>query len=97
MINETYDYDFSDYALTSLKRRIERLIQFHNIKHPDLLIERLRDDKAYFQRFLEEIAVESTEMFRDPSLWRYFRDELFPLIFKDNLKIKIWFPTLCFR
>ncbi len=93
VIKETYDYDFSEYALTSLKRRIERLIQLQNLKHPDLLIERLRDDKAYFQRFLEEIVVESTEMFRDPSLWRYLRDDLFPSLCKDNLKIKVWLPT----
>ncbi len=93
VIKETHDYDFSEYTLTSLKRRIERLIQLQNLRHPDLLIERLRDDKAYFQRFLEEIAIESTEMFRDPSFWRYLRDELLPSLLHDNLKIKIWFPS----
>jgi chemotaxis protein methyltransferase CheR len=93
VIKETHDYDFSEYTLTSLKRRIERLIQLQNLRHPDLLIERLRDDKAYFQRFLEEVAIESTEMFRDPSFWRYLRDELLPSLLHDNLKIKIWFPS----
>jgi len=92
VIKETYDYDFSDFALTSLKRRFERIIQLHNLKHTDLLIERLREDKVFFQIFLQEIAVESTEMFRDPSLWRYLRDDLLPTIFKDNYKPKIWLP-----
>ena len=56
VINETYNYDFSDYALTSLKRRIERSIQNHNIKHVDIFIERLHDDKVFFNQFLQEIA-----------------------------------------
>jgi chemotaxis protein methyltransferase CheR len=91
-INESYNYDFSDYALTSLKRRIERSIQYHNIKHVDILIERLHDDKLFFDQFLQELAIESTEMFRDPSFWRYLRDELLPLIFKDIYRPKIWLP-----
>ena len=93
VINETYNYDFSDYSLTSLKRRIEKSIQNHNIKHVDILIERLHDDKLFFNQFLQEIAIESTEMFRDPSFWRYLRDELLPLIFKDIYKPKIWLPS----
>jgi chemotaxis protein methyltransferase CheR len=93
VINETYNYDFSDYALTSLKRRIERSIQYHNIKQVDILIERLHDDKLFFDQFLHEIAIESTEMFRDPSFWRYFRDELLQLIFKDIYRPKIWLPS----
>lgn len=68
VIKESYDYDFSEYALISLKRRFERVIQIHNLKHPDLLIEKLREDSNFFNYFLQEIAVESTEMFRDPSL-----------------------------
>jgi len=93
VINETYNYDFSDYSLTSLKRRFERSIQNHNIKHVDIFIERLHDDKLFFNQFLQEISIESTEMFCDPSFWRFLRDELLPLIFNDVNKLKIWLPS----
>ncbi len=92
VIKETYNYDFSDYALISLKRRFENVIQKHNFKYHDLLIEKLRHDEVFFQNFLKEISVESTEMFRDPALWRNLRDELLPKIFQENLKPKIWLP-----
>ena len=92
VIKDTYDYDFNDYSLTSLKRKIEQVIQLHNLKHIDLLITRLKDDNAFFQQFLQEISIESTEMFRDPSFWRYLRDDLLPLIVKENYKSKIWLP-----
>jgi chemotaxis protein methyltransferase CheR len=94
VIKETYDYDFSDYALISLKRRFERVMQLHNLKHTDILIAKLHEDKPFFQSFLDEISIESTEMFRDPSLWRYLRDDLFPTMFKEVTKPKIWIP-LC--
>jgi chemotaxis protein methyltransferase CheR len=93
VIKETYNYDYSDYALISFKRRIERVLQLHNLKHADVFIEKLREDPVFFQHILQEISVESTEMFRDPSFWRYLRDELFPILIKDNFKSKIWFPS----
>lgn len=93
VIKDTYDYDFSEYALIAFKRRLERVIQLHNFKYTDSLITKLREDKPFFQLFLQEVAVESTEMFRDPSMWRYFRDELFPLLLSENFKFKIWLPN----
>jgi chemotaxis protein methyltransferase CheR len=93
VIKDTYDYDFSEYSLTSLKRRFERVIQTHNLKHPDQLIDRIKEDKIFFQSFLQEISIESTEMFRDPSFWRSMRDEVMPLIVKENYKSKIWVPN----
>jgi chemotaxis protein methyltransferase CheR len=75
VVKETYNYDFSDYALTSLKRRFERIMQLYRLRNTEVFIERLREDKSFFQLFLQEVSIESTEMFRDPSFWRYLRDE----------------------
>lgn len=92
-IKDNFNYDFSDYALTSLKRRIEGVISRYGLKQADVLIDRLREDEKFFQIFLKEISVEATEMFRDPSLWRYLRDELLPVILSDNYKPRVWFPS----
>jgi chemotaxis protein methyltransferase CheR len=92
VIKDTYDYDFNDYSLTSFKRKIEHVIQLHNLKHIDLLITRIKEDNTFFQQFLQEVSIESTEMFRDPSFWRYLRDDLLPYIVKENYKSKIWLP-----
>ena len=93
VVKETYNYDFSDYALTSLKRRFERIMQVYRFRSPDLFIERLREDKNFFQVFLQEISIESTEMFRDPSFWRILRNEILPLLITDSFRPKIWFPS----
>lgn len=92
LIQEKYAYDFSDFALTSLKRRLEGILQQRNLKHPELLISRLNDNPKFFEQVLEDIQVPSTEMFRDPSLWRLLRDELIPRINKESPRFKIWLP-----
>ncbi|HEY9125426.1 MAG TPA: CheR family methyltransferase [Bacteroidales bacterium] len=92
-ISETYGYDFSEFALTSMKRRIENFISAFNLRSVEALIDRLKNDKQYFQTFLKSISVESTEMFRDPSFWRTLRDQLLPLILSKVARPRVWFPT----
>ena len=89
-----YGYDFSDYALTSFKHRLEKIIIKNNLSSVDSLLKKFKTNKDFFDIFLHEISVPSTEMFRDPSLWRWLRDELFNGINDKNLnRFKVWFPN----
>ncbi|HEX3006517.1 MAG TPA: CheR family methyltransferase [Bacteroidales bacterium] len=92
LIQEKYGFDFSDFALTAFKRRLENFLQQRNLRHPDLLMNRLHDSPDTFEQLLEDICVPSTEMFRDPSLWRLLREEILPQIYKESPKLKIWLP-----
>ncbi|HEY4787614.1 MAG TPA: CheR family methyltransferase [Bacteroidales bacterium] len=94
LIAEKYNYDFSDFALTSFKRRIEMLMEQNNIKHPDILMNRLMENKNFVDSFIGQINVPSTEMFRDPSLWRVLRDEIITNIYRETgTGFKIWLPN----
>jgi len=93
-IKETYNYNFKNYALTFFKRRIEYIIERYNLKDADTFIKRIQNDKDFFEIFLKEISIETSEMFRDPSLWRYLKDEFFPKILKRSQQYKIWFPEV---
>lgn len=94
VIKSVYQYDFSQHALTSFKQRLERLMKLQTIGSADGLIKKLKEDAGYFDTFLHEMAVPSTEMFRDPSLWRWLREEYFPQhIDKSPGKFKIWLPA----
>lgn len=90
---EVYNIDFSSFALTSFKRRIERSMVLNNIKNSEYLASKLREDSNFVNKFISDVAIESTEMFRDPSLWRWLRDEFFPSQIKPPLKYKIWVPN----
>lgn len=86
-------YDFSNYALTAFKLRLERLMNAGSVGSAEGLIRRIREEEG-FDQFLYELAVPSTEMFRDPSLWRWMREEYFPSVLDRNPgKFRIWLPS----
>jgi chemotaxis protein methyltransferase CheR len=88
-----YNYDFADYALTSFKQRLERVMIRNNIDSPEKMITKLQKESGFFNTFLSDIAVPSTELFRDPSLWRWLREVYFPSVIEKTIgKFKIWLP-----
>jgi chemotaxis protein methyltransferase CheR len=88
-VKDTYNFDFGNYAITSFKRRIERVLSVFNCKNVDELIIKIKEDKMFFESFLKEITVNTTEMFRDPSFWRKLREEVLPVI-ATHQNIRIW-------
>jgi chemotaxis protein methyltransferase CheR len=91
-LNDIHGFDLTNYALTSLKRRFEQVIRLQNLKGTEALILKLSANTEYFDKFLKDFMVETTEMFRDPSLWRWLRDSYFPSIMLPDPRFKIWLP-----
>ena len=75
---EQYGYDFTGYSRASLKRRLLRLYSLD--KHVSFAEFRYKvsNDAIYFKRFVEQITVNVTEMFRDPSFYRALRYKVLP-------------------
>lgn len=89
-IKDTFGYDFTDFAITTFRRRIDAVINNNKLRDADSLIQKLQSDKQFFDQFLFDISVDTTEMFRDPSLWRYLKDKVLPELGKGPTKAKIW-------
>ena len=88
LVKKLYGFDFSDYTKASLKRRISRIMlikkmRFYDLKH--LLV----NDHHFFQDFLEEITVNVTEMFRDPSFYKALNSQVLPYL-STYQQIKTW-------
>ena len=88
-VASNYGYDFTDYSKASIKRRVNRLCLLDKHKSFTELHYKILNDSNYLDRFVEEITVNVTEMFRDPSYYRVLRDEIIPQLAK-NSHIKIW-------
>jgi len=56
----------------------------------DNLIKKLNDTPIFINEFLDELTVNVTEMFRDPSFWRVMREEIIPAILLNHKQFKIW-------
>ncbi|WP_038032734.1 CheR family methyltransferase [Thermonema rossianum] len=90
MIKKRYDYDFSNYAMSSFRRRVQRFIELFRIESMEELIRKLELDKQFFKTFLSEITVNVTEMFRDPTFWVELRDEIIPSILMNKKEFRVW-------
>ena len=88
LVKKVHGFDFSGYTKASLKRRITRIMQlkklsFYDLKH--ILV----NDPHFFQEFLEEITVNVTEMFRDPTFYKALDAQVVPYL-STYQHSKIW-------
>ncbi len=89
LIYQKYRYDFRNYAMSSFKRRVLRIIELKKMT-VDGLIKKLEENPSFINEFLDELTVNVTEMFRDPSFWRVMREEIIPAILLNHKQFKIW-------
>jgi chemotaxis protein methyltransferase CheR len=89
LIYQKYNYDFRNYAMSSFKRRVLRILELKKLT-VDGLLKRLNDTPTFVNEFLDELTVNVTEMFRDPSFWRVMREEILPSIMLNHKQFKIW-------
>ena len=92
MIKDKYGMDYTEYALTSFKRRVEGFLTSNKISI-DTLIMKL-ESKDYLDRFVGRIAVGATELFRDPTFWILLKNNHLATLVKEQPKVRIWLP-LC--
>lgn len=92
-IKEVYNYDYGDYALSILRNRINDTIRILNYSEVKDFLQDIEKDEKLFNYFSKEIAVDETEMFRDPSVWRILKSEVLPKLVGSNTA-KIWFPDV---
>ncbi len=92
LLNDLFEvsgYDFSGYSKASIKRRINRLFILDRFSSVAEFRYRLRNDRDYLRRFIEQITVTVTEMFRDPSFYKALRNSVLPILGTYPL-IRIW-------
>jgi len=88
-IYQHYGYDFRGYALASLKRRLWRRAHAEGLTTLSALQDRVLHDPAAMERLLHDLSINVTSMFRDPSFYSAFRDEVVPLL-RTYPFIRIW-------
>jgi chemotaxis protein methyltransferase CheR len=88
-IYESYHYDFRQYALASLRRRLlQAMRQLQCATLPELQ-QRMLSDAAVFPRLLEHLTVQVSDLFRDPEFFLAVRRQVVPLLATYS-SIKVW-------
>jgi len=89
LIYERYNYDFRNYAMSSFKRRVVRILELKKLTLTSLL-NKLRETPPFIDEFVDELTVNVTEMFRDPGFWQVMRREIIPSIRASRKEFRIW-------
>lgn len=88
-VSGIYGYDFSQYSKASLKRRLNRICLIDKFSSFAELKYHVINDPSYIQRFVEEITVNVTDMFRDPYFYKKLRNDILPKLGTYPF-IRIW-------
>ncbi|KAB7670716.1 CheR family methyltransferase [Bacillus sp. B1-b2] len=82
-------FDFRQYNRASINRRIFYRMKMDNIPTITRLLEKIVHEESYLYQILNDFSINVTEMFRNPSFFRAFREEVVPLLKQYN-EIRIW-------
>ncbi len=81
-------YDFTEYSTSSLRRRLTKILMEYDISM-DQLIQYLKSDPLFMEKIVKKLTVHTSELFRDPGIWKKIHAELLPS-WKDKSSIHIW-------
>jgi chemotaxis protein methyltransferase CheR len=84
-----YGYDFREYALGSLRRGLGAAMTREGVQTVSAYQDLILHDAAIMQRFLKDVGVSMTTMFRDPETVLCIREEVAPL-FKTYPSSRVW-------
>jgi chemotaxis protein methyltransferase CheR len=84
-----YGMDFSNYEPQSLKRRMGRALQKFEIESVFDLWKIILKDNEFIFKLIDEITVGLTELFRNPTLWTFLREE-FDTKYASAPSLNIW-------
>ncbi|MFH0757910.1 MAG: CheR family methyltransferase [Bacteroidota bacterium] len=81
-------YDFTEYSVTSLRRRLTKILMEYDMSM-DQLIQYLETDSLFMEKTVKKLTVHTTELFRDPGIWKKLHTDLLPP-WKDKSSIHVW-------
>src|SRR5438270_4889718 len=84
-----YGFDFRDYSMPSLKRRVWKRVYAEGLTTVSGLQEKILHDPACMERLLLDLSINTTAMFRDPTFYLAFRQKIVPLL-RTYPFVRIW-------
>ncbi|HXW13469.1 MAG TPA: chemotaxis protein CheB, partial [Terriglobia bacterium] len=87
--------DFSQYKLTTIKRRIRRRMLLHKNQTLNDYVDFLQKSREELEALFQDILIHVTGFFRDPEVFEALKASVFPNLFKNRpngAPLRIWVP-----
>jgi chemotaxis protein methyltransferase CheR len=88
-MHDWYGYDYREYSYNMIKRRILHRVSVEGLGSISGLQEKILYDQECFHRLLSDFSINVTEMFRNPTFFLDFRENVVPLL-RTYPTIRIW-------
>ncbi len=86
---QRYHYDFREYSMASVKRRLTQALTHFKCPSISALQEKLLHEPAVLPELVGYLTVQVSEMFRDPSYFLALREKVVPHL-KTYPSLKVW-------
>lgn len=84
-----YGFDFRSYAYASIRRRIWKRIEAEGLATITDLQNRVLHEPDMMEKLLLDLSINVTAMFRDPTFYRVFREQVVPTL-RTYPFIRVW-------
>lgn len=88
-IYRQYGFDFRSYAYASIRRRLWKRIEAEGLSTISALQDLVLHQPPMMEKLLLDLSINVTSMFRDPSFYRVFREQVVPTL-RTYPFIRIW-------
>lgn len=88
-INEQYGYDYTQYQIESIIRRIRIAMKKENIQDFNKYSHAVLQNEHIFEQLFLEFSINTTEFFRDPELYAEIKNTILPSL-NSFSHLKIW-------
>lgn len=84
-----FHYDFRNYSMASLKRRLTQAQERFGCKNFSQLQDKVLNDPEVFPQLISYLTVQVSELFRDPAYFKALREKVIPHL-KTYPSLKVW-------
>jgi len=96
MLRSARGVDFTSYKRTTIMRRIRRRMLLQKIEGVEAYVTYLRENPAEIETLYQDILINVTSFFREPSAFTTLKRSVFPQIVRKvsgDLPVRIWVPA----
>jgi two-component system CheB/CheR fusion protein len=87
--------DFTDYKHPTIRRRIQRRMLLHQIDRMNQYVQFLQQHAEEVEALYQDLLINVTGFFRDPSSFQVLRKKMFPRLLKNrgrDQSLRVWVP-----
>jgi two-component system, chemotaxis family, CheB/CheR fusion protein len=88
-------HDFSSYKMNTLRRRIERRMNVHQITDPEKYVQFLQQNPNEIDTLFRELLISVTSFFRDPDVFEALKNTYLPALIDsrpEKYTLRVWVP-----